>query len=262
MNASHTELRYIGPAFLNSATINPKLKKQTIEFFTGACSRCREVRMFAGYDCGRPASTVCFYCVVTEEYEREKRSGWHPDIAEAIAQAQAYEGTAAEFYAPRPLAAKAESEIADLRIRCERAEAEIEGLTGDTHALDAELAARAEKAEAELATVKAELEAKRPEAKAPTRDALQRAILETLQTLALAWPGAEIPSSRLWAAVVDCGAVATVRPGQAAEGEAHRFYKAKMALIRDGLITELRAFVRLASAPSSSSAELEPTFQD
>ena len=39
MNASHTELRYIGPAFLNSATINPKLKKQTIEFFTGACSR-------------------------------------------------------------------------------------------------------------------------------------------------------------------------------------------------------------------------------
>ena len=136
--------------------------------------------MFAGYDCGRPASTVCFYCVVTEEYEREKRSGWHPDIAEAIAQAQAYEGTAAEIYAPRPLAAKAESEIADLRIRCERAEAEIEGLTGDTHALDAELAARAEKAEAELATVKAELEAKRPEAKAPTRDALQRAILETL----------------------------------------------------------------------------------
>ena len=217
--------------------------------------------MFAGYDCGRPASTVCFYCVVTEEYEREKRSGWHPDIAEAIAQAQAYGRAAAEFYAPRPLAEKAESEIADLRIRCERAEAEIEGLTGDIHALDAELTARAEKAEAELATVKAELEGARPAAKTPTCDALAQAILETLQTLASAWPKAEIPSSRLWAAVVDRGAVATVRPGQAAEGEAHRFYKAKMALIRDGLITELRAFVRLASAPSSS-AESEPTFQD
>ena len=78
---------------------------------------------------------------------------------------------------------------------------------------------------------------------------------------AVLWPKAEIPSSRLWAAVVDRGAVAIVRPGQAAEGEAHRFYKAKMALIRNGLISESRGFVRLASAPSSSAVS-EPTFQD
>ena len=112
------------------------------------------------------------------------------------------------------------------------------------------MAARAEKAEAELATVKAELEAARPAAKTPTCDPLQCAILETLQTMAMAWPNGEIPSSRLWAAVVDRGAVAIVRPGQAAEGEADRFYKAKMALIRDGLISNSRGFVRLASAPS------------
>ena len=143
------------------------------------------------------------------------------------------------------------------------------------------LRARAEKAEADLAraveertqvqvtasrhldriqSLEAELAALTAERKADAVDALQQAILETLQTLASAWPKAEIPSSRLWAAVVDRGAVATVRPGQAAECEAHRFYRAKMALIRDGLITESRGFVRLASAPSS--AESEPTFRD
>ena len=130
----------------------------------------------------------------------------------------------------------------DMKARAEIAEAAIDGLT-----------ARAEKAEAELAALTAER-------KAPTCDALKSAIFETLRTMASAWPGGEVPSARLWAGAVDSGAVAVVRPGRAAEGEPHRFYRAKMGLIRDGLITELRGFVRLASTPSL--AEQEPSFVD
>lgn len=117
------------------------------------------------------------------------------------------------------------------------------------------VALRCEQAEAELAKLKAK--AKRPETKA---DPLKRAILETLRRMATAWPAGEVPSSRLWASLVDRGAVVTVRPGLAAETEPHRFYLAKAALIRDGHMTEARGFVRLAR--STAAPDLEPSFQD
>ena len=124
------------------------------------------------------------------------------------------------------------------------------------------LRARAERAEAELAKLKAEPAkrpgAKRPEAKAAKCDALKQAIFDTLRRLAWKWPNSELPSSRLWAEMVDRGLVAVVRPGLAAEGEPHRFYRAKEALRKDGHIVEVRGFVRLAPAK----AEQEPTFQD
>jgi hypothetical protein len=234
-------LKWLDVAYIAASILNPKLDLHTIEIFSGVCPRCREARMFVGYDMGHPTAKVCFYCEVAVEHERVR--DWHPDIAEAIAQA----AKPAEFYTPQPVAERAESELADLQTRAEKAEAERD------------------EARAELADLKAN-------AKRDAVDALQQAILETLRTMSSAWPGGEVPSSRLWAELVDRDAVAVVRPGQAAEGEPHRYYKVKSALLRDGLMTESRGFVHLgpprAKASSAAPAqparahELEPTFMD
>jgi hypothetical protein len=57
--------------------------------------------------------------------------------------------------------------------------------------------------------------------------------------------------------------VAVVRLGQAAEGEKHRFYRAKMALVNAGRLRESRGFCSVvpdgAAAPTK---EFEPTFMD
>jgi hypothetical protein len=116
---------------------------------------------------------------------------------------------------------------------------------------------------AELDATRAELAALRAERKANAVDALRQAIHDTLLTLATSWPQGEVPSSRLWAAVVDRGAVATVRPGQAAEGEPHRYYKAKLALVNAGRLRESRGFCSLVPDRAAAKAkELEPTFMD
>ena len=126
-----------------------------------------------------------------------------------------------------------------------------------------DLRRRAEEAEAELARAKAELAELKAQRKAEHKDSLQRAIIATLETMSTMWPKGEAPSSRLWQAIVDRGHVATVRPGLAAEGESHRFYRAKMALVNAGRLRESRWFCSLvpdgAAAPTK---EFEPTFMD
>jgi hypothetical protein len=59
---------------------------------------------------------------------------------------------------------------------------------------------RADKAEAELAALTAER-------KAEHKDRLQRAILSIAETMSTMWPKGEVPSSRLWQAIVDRGHV-------------------------------------------------------
>jgi hypothetical protein len=141
-----------------------------------------------------------------------------------------------------------------------------EGISAERDALRDlifDLRLRAEKAEAELARAKAELADLKAERKAEHKDNLQRAIIATLETMSTMWPKGEAPSSRLWQAIVDRGHVAVVRPGQAAEGESHRFYRAKMALVKAGRLRESRGFCSLvpdgAAAPTK---ECEPTFMD
>jgi hypothetical protein len=127
----------------------------------------------------------------------------------------------------------------------------------------AEAWAELAKVTAELSRAKAELAELKAERKANAVDALQQAILETLRTMSSAWPAGEIPSTWLWAAMVDRGAVATVRPGRAADGEPHRYYRAKMALVNAGVIAEAKGFVRLVDVDAKARAkEFEPTFMD
>jgi hypothetical protein len=121
-------------------------------------------------------------------------------------------------------------------------------------ALARKLIAERDAARSEVKALKAELVALKR--KTTPADALQRAIIETLRTLESAWPAREVPSSRLWAAIIDRGAVAVERPGMAQAQEPHRYYRAKEALIRDGRISEKLGFVRLAEPV----AEPAPTF--
>jgi hypothetical protein len=119
------------------------------------------------------------------------------------------------------------------------------------------------KVTAQLDATRAEIAELKAERKATVVDALPQAILETLRTMSSAWPAGEIPSTRLWAAVVDRGAVATVRPGRAADGEPHRYYRAKMALVNAGVIAEAKGFGRLVDVDAKARAkEFEPTFMD
>jgi hypothetical protein len=233
-------MQNIGIIQFPTSVLNPKLDKHSFGIFAGACSHCGERRLFAGYDMGRPLTSECFYCEVTREYERA--GGWHDDIVYAIAESER-DALRLERDALKAKAAGLETE----RFRVEDERDEWFFQLGEQRA-------RAERLEAELAALKAERQAER-------KDALSRKIIEMLRTMALTYPRGEVPSSRLWAALVDRGLVATVRPGQAAEGEAHRFYRAKMALLNAGRIAEAKGFVRLVDADAKT-PERAPTFAD
>jgi hypothetical protein len=198
-------LKWLGAAYIAASILNPRLDQHTIEIFSGACPRCRETRMFAGYDMGYPTATMCFYCEVTAEHERD--SGWHPDIAEAIAQAE----EAAAFFTPRPIAERAESKLAGLQARAEKAEARDAEQWSQVHTLLVQAVAERDEMKAELAqaratagrrldevrSLEAELAELKAQRKAEHKHSLQRAIIATLETMSTMWPKGEAPSSRL-----------------------------------------------------------------
>ena len=156
--------------------------------------------------------------------------------------------------------------VFDLRPRAEKAEAERDALRAELARAKAELSAAVAREVAAAALVPAK-------AKAPTLDALQQAIIATLEDLAPSWPAGGVPSSRLWHTLVDRGHVATVRPGRAVDTEAHRFHKAKAALIASGQMTEKLSYAHLGPPKAKASTatppaepatapESEPTFMD
>jgi chromosome segregation ATPase len=148
---------------------------------------------------------MCFYREVTAEHERD--SGWHPDIAEAIAQAE----EAAAFFTPRPIAERAESKLAGLQARAEKAEARDAEQWSQVHTLLVQAVAERDEMKAELAqaratagrrldevrSLEAELAELKAQRKAEHKHSLQRAIIATLETMSTMWPKGEAPSSRL-----------------------------------------------------------------